>query len=230
MAPFATEYWIAIGDMHNEVEKLADLPGLRQAAGVIVSGDLTIHGRTAQARKVMEAVQAYNSNIFAQYGNMDHAEVCDYLQDSGWNIHCAARVLAPARDGLPEVGIMGVGGSTPTPFGTPSEYADEQIGAWLEQTYALAKSFSSLVLVAHTPPYGTAVDRIGSGAHVGSPAVRAFIERTQPEVCVTGHIHESRALDRLGKTILVNPGAFGAGGYARITRNASGLDVALLSA
>jgi Icc-related predicted phosphoesterase len=141
-----------------------------------------------------------------------------------------ARVLAPARDGLPEIGIMGVGGSTPTPFSTPSEYEDEQIGAWLEQTYAAAQSFPLLVLVSHTPPYDTGADRIGSGAHVGSRAVRAFIERAQPDVCVTGHIHESRALDRLGKTVFVNPGAFGAGGYARLTRSAAGLDVALLSA
>ena len=84
------------------------------------------------------------------------------------------------------------------------------------------------LLVCHTPPHGTATDVVGDGVHVGSPAVRAFIERVQPEVCLTGHIHEARATDVLGTTQIINPGALSGGGYARI-RLAEGRLTASLS-
>lgn len=73
------------------------------------------------------------------------------------------------------------------------------------------------MLAVHTPPKGSLCDRLGNGAHVGSPAVRAFIEAVQPDVCLCGHIHESRAVDRIGRTVVVNPGALGAGGYAVVS-------------
>ena len=52
-----------------------------------------------------------------------------------------------------------------------------------------------------------------NGTPVGSPAVRAFIERRQPDVAVVGHIHEGHGVDRLGATVVLNPGALRDGGY-----------------
>jgi Icc-related predicted phosphoesterase len=43
--------------------------------------------------------------------------------------------------------------------------------------------------------------------------VREFIEEQQPELCLCGHIHESRAEDRIGKTHVINPGPLKEGGY-----------------
>ncbi|MBU0596099.1 aldo/keto reductase, partial [Candidatus Bipolaricaulota bacterium] len=45
------------------------------------------------------------------------------------NIHVRGRKLTE------DVGIMGVGCSTPTPFGTPSEYPDSQLAVWLAEAY-----------------------------------------------------------------------------------------------
>jgi Icc-related predicted phosphoesterase len=42
---------------------------------------------------------------------------------------------------------------------------------------------------------------------VGSSAVREFIERTQPLLGLHGHVHESKATTRLGRTVCVNPGS-----------------------
>ena len=69
------------------------------------------------------------------------------------------------------------------------------------------------VLVTHQPPRETIADRVHGGAHVGSRAVRAFIERHRPAVCFTGHIHEGRGVDSIGPTKVVNPGP-ARGGYA----------------
>jgi Icc-related predicted phosphoesterase len=70
------------------------------------------------------------------------------------------------------------------------------------------------IFVLHSPPLETACDVIGGGAHVGSRAIRAFLERHQPALSLSGHIHESPRLsgsyrDAIGRTPVVNPGQFG---------------------
>lgn len=70
------------------------------------------------------------------------------------------------------------------------------------------------VFVLHSPPRDTHCDRIGAGVHVGSRAIRAFVERRQPPLVLSGHIHESPRLsssyrDTVGRTVVVNPGQFG---------------------
>lgn len=74
---------------------------------------------------------------------------------------------------------------------------------------------SETVLVSHSPPRDTACDAIATGVHVGSRAVRAHVERHQPPIVLSGHIHESPRVtgayrDTLGRTVVVNPGQFGA--------------------
>ncbi len=202
--------FIGVGDIHDDAGALSRIPGIEDAAGVIISGDLTIRGGISQAKRVIDAISSRNPRIYAQIGNMDYAEVQDYLDGNGMGIHARGRRLAPG------VGIMGAGWSTPTPFGTPSEVSDAVLAAWLDQAYAEVKDYPAVIAVIHAPPLNTKTDRTGSGVHVGSAAVRAFLERVQPDVCLTGHIHESRAEDRIGKTVVINPGALAGGGYVRL--------------
>ena len=73
---------------------------------------------------------------------------------------------------------------------------------------------ASTILVLHSPPRGTRCDVIHTGAHVGSRAVRRFVEERQPPLVLSGHIHESPRVsgawrDELGRTTVVNPGQFG---------------------
>jgi uncharacterized protein len=70
------------------------------------------------------------------------------------------------------------------------------------------------VFVLHSPPRDTRCDMIGARAHVGSRAIRAFVERHQPPLVLAGHIHESPRVsssyrDAIGRTVTVNPGQFG---------------------
>lgn len=65
--------------------------------------------------------------------------------------------------------------------------------------------------VLHDPPYGTALDTLWNGQHIGSMAVRRFIEGHPPPLVLSGHIHESpkasgKITDRIGGTVCVNPG------------------------
>ncbi len=66
------------------------------------------------------------------------------------------------------------------------------------------------VMIVHSPPLGHC-DQSSSGEHLGSSAIAAAIERTQPLLAVCGHIHESwGARSRLGATEVINLGPEGA--------------------
>ncbi|MEF3698440.1 metallophosphoesterase [Desulfolutivibrio sp.] len=216
--PGVERFFIAVGDIHGDVANLARIPDISRADGVIVTGDLTIRGDRPEGKRVIEAVLAVNPCVHAQIGNMDYQEIDDWLTAEGINIHRRVVELAPG------VGLMGIGWSTPTPFSTPSEISEEGLSRWIEETHALARGYDRLVVVVHTPPYGTTTDLLPSGVHVGSPAVREFLARVQPALCVTGHIHESRGLDVIGKTVVVNPGPLSLGGYVRIQVKPDGHD------
>lgn len=217
----ADPYWIVIGDLHDKTARLAEIPGLAEADGIIVTGDLTVTGGVPQARRVIEALLGYNPRIFAQIGNMDRAEITDWLEAREWNIHTRVRELAPGT------ALMGVGGSPFTPFGTPSEFPESRFADWLERMWQTARNSRRVVLAAHTPPRDTRCDCLGDGTHVGSTAVRDFLLECQPDVCLCGHIHEARSLDQLGRTILVNPGPLSAGGYAVLRAEGENLAVTL---
>jgi len=66
------------------------------------------------------------------------------------------------------------------------------------------------VLVTHAPPYGTKLDKLDK-EHIGNVDIRKAIERIQPVLAVSGHIHENEGKqDKIGKTFCINPGWKGA--------------------
>ena len=77
--PGVAPYWIVIGDLHDSTARFGDIPGLAEAEGVIVTGDMTVTGGVPAARRVLDALSAYNPRILAQIGNMDRAEITDWL-------------------------------------------------------------------------------------------------------------------------------------------------------
>lgn len=208
-------FWIVIGDLHGRTDRLSAIPGTASAEGILITGDLTTAGGAAAARHVLDSVAAFNPMTLALFGNMDKPGVAACLREAGIDLHRTVRQLDAAT------AVLGIGGSTPTPFGTPSEFSEADIARWLDELLPQARNSSRLVLVSHTPPLGTACDRTAGGLHVGSEAVREFIVKHQPDVCLCGHIHESCAEDRLGRTRVVNPGALGDGGYAVLSLGAT---------
>ena len=112
------------------------------------------------------------------------------------------------------------GWTNPTPWDTPREEEEPLLKARIEGIVAQATvSPERLVMGLHAPPYDTQLDvapKIDwesltvegqNVAHVGSTAVKEVIERVQPILSLHGHIHESRAAVRIGRTLAVNPGS-----------------------
>lgn len=66
-----------------------------------------------------------------------------------------------------------------------------------------------VVLVTHAPPHRTALDNM-DGHYVGNQTIRDVIQYLQPQLFVSGHIHETFGnVDKIGKTVCVNPGPHG---------------------
>lgn len=211
---------LAFGDVHMQPDRAAEIPEIRRADCVVVTGDLTIRGGEREIRSALEPILALSPRVYAQIGNMDTGRAHAWLTEKKLNLHGRG-----VRVG--DVGLFGVGGSTPTPFGTPSEFPEEQIAAWLRQAYAEVEGLPFRVLISHTPPYGTLVDQVRGGRHAGSRSVREFLETHPCDVCVCGHIHESVGTDRLGGCLVLNPGPLSGGGYVRVECNGKVLKATL---
>jgi len=70
---------------------------------------------------------------------------------------------------------------------------------------------SNTILVMHSPPYNTLLDRTHSNKPVGSKAILDFIKKRQPAITLHGHIHESPSISgsfyqMIGSTLCLNPG------------------------
>ncbi len=70
-----------------------------------------------------------------------------------------------------------------------------------------------VIFLTHNVPYKTKLDLLGKkthelvrGRHAGSKMFRRIIEKYQPILHVGGHIGERMGKDKIGKTILINPG------------------------
>jgi Icc-related predicted phosphoesterase len=68
------------------------------------------------------------------------------------------------------------------------------------------------IYIFHSPPFNTGLDLTSRNIHVGSTAIRNFIEEKQPMLTLHGHIHESPLVsgvwkEKIGNTICINPGS-----------------------
>ncbi len=198
---------VCFGDIHmafRAIERLG--PVLREADCAVLTGDLTNFGDPPDAFRVVDAVRQHCPTVLAVTGNLDMPWVIDAFRADGISLHGEGRRLG----GL---AVFGCGGSNITPMDTPTELQEDELATILEQAHATVADAPRRLLVCHTPPYDTRLDCLMNGTPVGSPAVRTFIERRQPDVAVVGHIHEGRGIDHLGRTVVLNPGALRDGGY-----------------
>lgn len=71
-----------------------------------------------------------------------------------------------------------------------------------------------IIFVTHNSPHQTKLDKITSkeapkiaqGKHYGSKMFKRIITKWQPFLNLSGHFHENQGKDKIGKTLLVNPG------------------------
>lgn len=175
---------------------------------LVLIGDLTNFGPASLSTSMLERVKSAGIPTFAVPGNCDPKEILQVLEKYGVNLHSKCKQLD-------NITFVGLGGSNLTPFNTPFELTEAEIQ---EELAALTcTTGNNWVLVTHAPPHGTKLDQIPEGTHVGSKSIRKFIEQKQPLLALCGHVHEARNTEKLGRTLMVNPGPISKGYAAEIT-------------
>lgn len=201
----------AFTDFHGSLEafqKARERIAKEKPDLVLVAGDVTNYDAEG-AKQLLSGLAEAGSPIYFVPGNMDSAELKD------WSGGANLRALHGRCEYSGSVALVGLGGSPHGAFSTPFEFSEQEAGELLEGAMESYHG-ENLILVSHCPPRDTKIDRTSSGEHIGSITVRRFVQRNQPIVVISGHVHEAQGTDTIGSTLMVNTGPAKNGNFAKI--------------
>jgi len=148
-------------------------------------------------------------------GNDDIFEIDNIIESSPCVSFAEGKLLD--LDGF---SLVSMGWTNPTPWDTYREAPEPELAAKIEAVASLVPDMGRAIFNFHAPPYGTGLDEapalddtlrpMHGGAvmkPVGSTAVRDAILKHQPLLSVHGHIHESRGIKKMQRTLAINPGS-----------------------
>ncbi|MBN1167550.1 MAG: metallophosphoesterase [Methanospirillaceae archaeon] len=183
---------LLLADLHGEYGMMGSFMDLNPDI-VFIAGDITNMG---PVKGVETCFSRINVPSFSVPGNCDPEDVVTALEhSSSVNLHGSVMNLG-------KLTLVGIGGSNPTPFGTPLEYTDKQLDDILKKPVERMQRSIHNVLISHTPPYGI-LDFIG-GNHVGSATIRKYADNFDLVCCA--HVHENRGIHEENGIKFVNPG------------------------
>ena len=156
-------------------------------------------------------------------GNDDPTDVLSVLEniDSEHVVNCEGKVVL--MDDLYPMANCGY--SNPTPWDTPREVEEEVLEGYLEHAVEGIDDFTSTIFNFHVPPYDCTLDDcpkldwstdpptpvvvagVAQSAPAGSTAVRKVVEKYQPMLMLTGHIHDRVVWSRSARRRSSTPGA-----------------------
>lgn len=207
-----------ITDLHDSPSALDRiLAQAGQADLVLLGGDITSFGSPRDAERLVRQAQLSGAPVLAVAGNCDSADIERRLAELGVSLF--RRATAVGRVGLHGLSAM------PPWQSRMYHFSERELAEHLEDGHRqlLGKGDTSNspgglvhVVLSHAPPRDCRLDRTFLGRHVGSEALREFIDRTQPALVLCGHIHEGRGVETLGRTTVVNCGAAAGGSYALV--------------
>jgi len=169
--------------------------------------------RLAEERLAKTGVSCYISP-----GNDDIFDIDPVLSSSSYVVNPEGRVVS--IDGDHEMITLGF--TNHTPWNSPREVDEDELGKMIEGMAANVRNMQSAIFNIHVPPIDTLIDKapmvdrnlrvVVKGNQVqmvsaGSSACRNAIETHQPLLGIHGHIHESKGIVKIGRTICANPGS-----------------------
>ncbi len=188
-----------VSDIHGSLEAAERIPVRARelkADLIVIAGDITHFGGIRSASEILKLISGAGLPIFFVSGNCDSRELLTWSPE---DIN-ASNLNGKVKEFSGYV-FMGVGGGSGK-FGTLTELEESEF----EEILARCRVNSSkLILVSHSPPYGTEADFTGV-KHIGSTAIRKFVEEVKPILVCSGHAHEGRSITKLGDTVIVNAG------------------------
>jgi hypothetical protein len=149
-------------------------------------------------------------------GNDDIWEIDDVIESSP----CVSFGEAKSLDLGGGFHMVSMGWTNPTPWDTFREAPEQDLATKIQTVVSQLPDLGRAIFNFHAPPHGSGLDEAPAldaslrpthgGAvmkPVGSTAVRDAILQHQPMLSLHGHIHESRGVKRLNRTLAINPGS-----------------------
>lgn len=187
--------FLAFTDIHEDRKKLNDLVTRASQPDIdfiICCGDISTFGRGV--KNVLKAFHALGKKMYLIPGNHEeHINFEEMLKEYPYCISLHRKAMK-----IPDYLFLGYGGN-----GFSQE--DAEFRKIAREWYGKFKG-QKIIFITHGPAFDTKLDLLHDH-HVGNKDYRKFIERIQPRLVISGHLHETvGAADKINKTRLVNPG------------------------
>jgi hypothetical protein len=166
-----------------------------------------------------EKMRPLGIKIFLNIGNDDFQKAGSVIEESDYVQYPNNKVM-PLDD---DHEMLSLGNANMTPWKCEGDLEEDELFKMLDSLASKLHDPRRSIFNLHCPPINTKLDvapllddqlrpiYLPGGdprmAHVGSTAVRSVIEKFRPLAGLHGHIHEAKAVDRIGKTQLYNPGS-----------------------
>ncbi|MEM3091464.1 MAG: metallophosphoesterase [Candidatus Pacearchaeota archaeon] len=186
---------LAIGDIHGDidlVERLVERVKKENIDIIILAGDLTFEERSVEG--LIGPFVKEKKSVLLIPGNHESGATIEFLAQkyNVKNLH---------GYGFEKNGIGFFGAGTAN-IGI-HQIGDENIFRLLEKSHDEIKNTQKKVMITHIHPLGSKIDKLLG--FQGSKAVRDAIEKFQPDITITAHIHEMGGLqEKIGKTKVIN--------------------------
>ena len=217
-----------IGDVLSKIKDLGQYPmvmGAEEYQSLAADPD-EVHRRFLKAAheqcadwadRLAARFEPKGTPVFITGGNDDYMSIEEILDAAPWIVNAGEKVVEVA----PGVEMISTGFGNPTPWNCPRDVSEEELARIIETVAQQLKEPQKAIFNLHVPPHGSGLDQaplldtsvtpprpiVGESAPAGSTAVRDAILKYQPLVGLHGHIHESRGIQKLGRTTCVNPGS-----------------------
>jgi Icc-related predicted phosphoesterase len=118
--------------------------------------------------------------------------------------------------------LVSMGDTSMTPWECPRDYPESHMRVAVRDLVEKIRNPAGAIFNFHCPPFNTKIDQapaLNANLEIeheagqvlmtsaGSPAIRRAVEEVQPLLSLHGHIHEARGVQKLGRTVALNPGS-----------------------
>ena len=220
---------LVISDLHAQNDVLDKMDSIfSQADAVIFGGDFAECFKPETGKEALERLCAKHENIFAVLGNCDNEDFLEDLEEQDISVEKALVF----HEGL---AFAGSGGGTYFTGKTEFERTEDEVLSDFDivvnsvEQSGDSSLWRSLILISHNPPVGEKIDSFDGEHHAGSQKFTDFIAANKPLAVVCGHIHEGTNIEKIGETVVINPGSLGEKGtyvWLNVEKDGDGWKVA----
>jgi Icc-related predicted phosphoesterase len=216
---------LVVSDFHGNLNSARALTSNNLASNkaertdaLVICGDMSELGSLEKGIAILEEIQRAYDSVFYVTGNHDPPSLMKYdnrsarpLQSKGIScLHgkvvkfCDIALVGLSGFFPPFYGKWDVEGSPITREGEAELFLDRLL---TRAVYELAIDPKRIVLVTHDPPLGVCDLSVLTKTNAGSQGIRKAVLKWKPAAICCGHIHEGRGIEKLGETLVVNPGS-----------------------